>query len=353
MYVLFAFLFVACDDEKEMMQESVISLKKSHMNDFDAWIYENFTVPYNIEIKWKYEANEFNHDFHVTPPVQEKAEYFAKALLKLWIEPYMKEGGEEFIKTYVPKLIVLSGTPQYNSDGSSTLGLAEGGRKVTIFDVDNFDPYNFDKCIKAFHTMHHEFAHILHQKKIYTDEFKQICKGKYTASWGDVGVVDANAMGFITPYSMLNDNEDFVETAASILSFARNSNSPGEYLVAGKDDNGKIDNKIISAKMSYLQYKLYMVGIAYPVFNTASNKLENVFVDYIPAQNFANTNPNYKMIIYQHDDAIAGQEKLFQKVGIVRNYYQKEWGIDIMALQRRIEIAVNRYVAASQKDLED
>ncbi len=49
-------------------------------------------------------------------------------------------GSRDFIRAYFPKIIFLSGSPAYKSNGSIILGTAEGGKKITLFNVDALNP---------------------------------------------------------------------------------------------------------------------------------------------------------------------------------------------------------------------
>lgn len=318
-YILF--FIVACkEDSNEIRKESVIYVDDSHISDFDNWLYETFTKPYNIEVKWKWDDTEIDNAFHVTPPRKEKAEQFMKALYKIWISPYEKVGGEKFIKTYVPKLIYLVGTPQFNEDGTKTLGLAEGGRKVTIFNVDSFNNTDLKKMTSSFHTMHHEFAHILHQKIAFSTQYKALSKGSYTGAWYNFSEQNANTLGFISPYSMLNENEDFVEVVATILSTVQNSNSPVEKYVPEKDAKGLITGNIVKKEMSDFQLKLYMFGIAAKQQQDGSIKLS------------------------QDQAAPIGLSIMLEKIKIIKKYYKQTWGIDLFELQGEIEKATNELI---------
>jgi len=67
------------------------------------------------------------------------------------------------------------------------------------------------------HTIHHEFAHILHQTILYPREFKQVTSSGYTASWYNTSDESANNLGFITPYARASTDEDFVEMISTML----------------------------------------------------------------------------------------------------------------------------------------
>ncbi len=333
--VTLAFGLFACDKEDSLRPESVISVQEMQESEFDRWIYDTFTKPYNIEIKWKWEDREMNNNFHVVPPTKEKAEAFLKALLELWIKPYQEEAGAVFIKTYAPKLIYLTGTAQFNSDGTKTVGLAEGGRKVTVFEINNFTLTDIDAMSKAFHTMHHEFAHILHQKVLIPTEFKNISKGDYTGAWLNVEEINANAAGFITPYSMSKYEEDWVEIVATLLTNVRNSNEAGTYKVPDYDGAGKAKfddkNKMIwvDQEMSQWTHKLMLVGIG--AFRNNKNQIYYL----------------------QHPNAGQGLSKITTKLTQILNYYQSVWNLNLFKLQQKIETAAIKLVEENTKKEDD
>lgn len=320
------FTLITCSTNDDIRDESVVYVTESHESEFDKWLYDTFTEPYNIEVKWKWEDSEIDNSFHVTPPRKEKAEQFMRALYKIWIKPYEDVGGEKFIKTYVPKLIYLVGTPQYNADGTKTLGLAEGGRKVTIFDVDSFDNLDLEKMTSSFHTMHHEFSHILHQKVAFSTEYKDLSKGNYTGAWYNFSDQQANTLGFISPYSMLNEYEDFVEVVATILSTVQNSNSQVNRNVPEKDQYGLITGNIITKKLSDFQLKLYMFGIGTQQKSDGSIKLT------------------------QDQAAPVGLNIMLKKINIITEYYKEVWNIDLFKLQGEIERATNELILENSKN---
>jgi len=327
------FSLCSCDKEDDMREESVVVVETSNQNELDVWIYENLTAPYNVEVKYKWDDSEIDNAYTVVPPKVEKAKEFLEAYLNVWIKTYEAEanagGDPEFLHKYMPKLLVLVGCPQYNEDGTMLLGLAEGGRKVTIFDIDNFnEPYltgweteeeiqliKKRAVISAFHTLHHEFAHIMHQTKFYPDEFKEICRGDYTGNWYEVYETEARTKGFITPYSMLNENEDFVEIVAGMLTRAAYCNEPKLYTdLQLKDESGVLTAELGDVYLNDWEELLYLWAVEFD-WDT--------------------------YLLYQTPEALVGYDKFEQKIDIVTTYYKEKWHIDLYSLQKRIETAVD------------
>ncbi len=328
-------VFSACDKEDNLLDKSVIKVNRGYFNELDEWIYKNLTIPYNIEVKYKWDDGEVINTFHVIPPKVEKAKEFLEAYLTIWVKTYEAEaiagGNPDYLQQYMPKLLILVGCPQYNSNGTVTLGLAEGGRKVTIFDIDNFavvksGPTSTAEDIKllkkksiekSFHTLHHEFAHIMHQTKFYPDEYKEICKGSYTGNWTDIDAITANTRGFITPYSMLNENEDFVEIVAGILTNTFYTNTSHLLEMPERDENGLLTGNTVSREVSEWDLVLHYWGV---VFNEDTEEYELA------------------------PKAIEGLDKFKKKLNIIVPYYKNNWNIDLYSLQRRIERAIDDFV---------
>lgn len=117
-------------------------------------------------------------------------------------------------------MIHLVGSPAYD-EGQITLGTAEGGLKVTLYNVNTLDPHNPDIEVLNFwyfKTMHHEFTHILHQTVEFPKEFYEVSTGRYTGA-GWVNITDEKALkrGFITNYASTEVHEDFAETVANYV----------------------------------------------------------------------------------------------------------------------------------------
>jgi substrate import-associated zinc metallohydrolase lipoprotein len=256
----------------------------------DKWIYDNMTVPYNIAVKYKWDQSEIALNRTVVPVREEQVIPVLGAIKKAWIDVYEAEAGNLFVKRYTPKFFVLEGSGSYNPDGTATLGTAEGGRKVVLYqlnyfrtkDMAGYRPSDSLVIREVLHTIHHEFGHILHQTVMYPLEYKRISIGLYTANWNNVSRTAALQDGFITPYAMSKPDEDFVEMIATMLT-------------EGKAGFDRIVNSI------------------------------------------SGTSPN-------GTTAAEAKSRLRQKEDLVVDYFNKVWKINFYSLQRRTRTAVEALI---------
>lgn len=215
--------FSACSDDD--LGDSIFDTTSPERNQFDMWLLDNFIYPYNIDIKYRMEDIESDMSYTLVPATYHQAQSMAKIIKYGWIETYDEVAGTNFTRKIAPKVLHFIGSKAYNNLGSYTAGTAEGGMKITIYDVNklNTNPINPSAINDDyFHTMHHEFAHILHQTKNYSSEYQKISDGKYTASeWYDAYKTDAEARqnGFVTRYASSYVSEDFVEVFSIYITY--------------------------------------------------------------------------------------------------------------------------------------
>jgi substrate import-associated zinc metallohydrolase lipoprotein len=128
------------------------------------------------------------------------------------------------VKHNVPRVIHLIGSPAYNSNGTMVLGTAEGGLKVTLYMVNNLTDAMLSSYASMtqyyFHTMHHEFTHILNQKKPYDTSYNKITESGYVSgNWYQIADSEAHGKGFVTPYAMSEGLEDFAEMLSTYITY--------------------------------------------------------------------------------------------------------------------------------------
>lgn len=209
--------------EDDLSSTSVIKEEQTAETPLDRWLFANYVEPYNIKFQYRYQDQESDMNYDLTPANYEKSIQMSKLVRFLCLQAYDEvTGSREFIVNYFPKMLFLVGSPAYDNNGTVVLGTAEGGTKITLYAVNNMDPTDVDLLNEwYFKTIHHEFAHILNQKKPYTNDFEQIT-GKATgiryvgnACW-DVYPTEESALedGFISRYSATSADEEFVEISS-------------------------------------------------------------------------------------------------------------------------------------------
>ena len=216
-----ALSLAACNNKENLSSESVLKPRTTAQTALDTYIYNNFQQPYNIIVTYNYIDADFEMGKYLYPPTESKVQPMLEIVKKVWIDSYTQVAGQDFIKSVAPRQISLIGGYNMNSDGTITLGFAYSVMKITLFNVDQLDVTKHAATRQYFHTIQHEYCHIINQRKPYSEEYGKITPSDYTANWYNVRLADANKKGFITPYSMLNDIEDFAEMTSGILSMSK------------------------------------------------------------------------------------------------------------------------------------
>ena len=301
-----AMVTVACSED-DLESESIF---QDHavveQNDFDRWLKVNYVDSFNIMFKYKFEFKESDKDYNLAPADYDKAVALAKLTKYMWLESYKSVMGLDFIRTYCPKVMHLVGSPAYNEDGSIVLGTAEGGMKITLYNVNNLDLDKLDLELLNrwyFHTMHHEFAHILHQTKNYPTEFNEVTKDSYQSnSWVNLkDSVTAWQMGYITPYASMETQEDFVEILSTYIT---STQAYWDYVLERADP-------------SWLDKSGHALMEEYASFTVGVN----------------------------------GKQAITQKLEIVREWLKTAWGVDIDDLRTEVLYRSQHFRELDLKDI--
>lgn len=251
-FYLFAFLllgaFASCSDDDPDGAE-IFPTTTPNRDAFDEWLLANFTYPYNVEVKYKFDDKYSDMSYNLVPADSAKSAKLMKIAKYLWFDAYAEEMGADFVKANVPRVIHLIGSPAYNSgEGTIVLGTAEGGYVITLYMVNELTDavlHNYAAMNEYyFHTMHHEFTHILTQKKSYSENYQLITESGYVSSnWYLESDQEAHQAGFVTPYAMSESNEDFAEMLSTYV-----TSSPAQWQAilqdAGTTGAGYISQKL-------------------------------------------------------------------------------------------------------------
>ena len=199
---------------EDAITDSAITIPSGPQTELDKWIDNTFRLPYNINVEYRWNNN-IDQGHVLVPPKEKLVQPFLKAVLKIWLTPYIRvaESKEDFMKDYTCRQLNLIGSGNYNY-GSVTLGQASNGYTITLYTVNQFDLeggyINRRTLNEFFRTMHHEFGHILNQRKPYDPNFQRIT-GNYSADWTIMSNTQARELGFISAYARSAESEDFVE----------------------------------------------------------------------------------------------------------------------------------------------
>ncbi|SEN71023.1 substrate import-associated zinc metallohydrolase lipoprotein [bacterium A37T11] len=218
--LLAAILFVgACSKDDKLPTDPIIGLGGDTWapTSIDTFIYQNFVKPYNIEVKYKWDPYELNFNRDMVPPDESVVLPVLNSVIEIWRKPYETVAGPNFLHRFALLKFAMIGSAEYQSDGTIILGNAEGGSRINLMIVNDFAYNKEDQVVRLLHTVHHEFAHILHQTIMYPEEWRGISTQWYTGTWFNTSIEDAQAQGMVTDYAKAAEEEDFVETVSFLL----------------------------------------------------------------------------------------------------------------------------------------
>ena len=193
-------------------------------NSFERWLLKNYTNPYNIDFQYKLKDGETDLTYNLVPADSAKTAKLAMITKFLWFDAYNEVVGPDFLKESAPRIIVAVGSSAYTRQRTEVVGSAEGGYKVTLNKINALtDELLHDYSAMTeyyFHTMHHEFTHILNQRKPYNPAFDLVTQSGYVSgNWLNVSTRDARRAGFVSPYAMMNGAEDFAEMLSFYVTY--------------------------------------------------------------------------------------------------------------------------------------
>lgn len=215
-------LLVASCAHEDQPTESRLDFSVPTKTDLDKWISTSFLDLYNINVYYEWDQNTVDNTRYLFPPKVEKVQPAMEVVKKIWIDSYTTIGGVNFVKKIAPREFVLVGGVNLNTNGTLTLGLAEGGQRITLFQVDNLNKKSRANVTQFIHTIQHEYVHILNQTKPFDEQaWSKLTPVGYTSTWYTEPIATSRNLGFVTSYARLNIYEDFAETAAAILTSSK------------------------------------------------------------------------------------------------------------------------------------
>ena len=113
-------------------------------------------MPYNVEVVYRWNQGDVSSDDmrkNLVPPRESQVEPFLEMIEKVWMDTYTAEVGQQTLRSYIPKQLLLVGSASYNDDGSTTEGTAEGGRQIVLYSVNDFN-FELEQIQSYAHVMH-------------------------------------------------------------------------------------------------------------------------------------------------------------------------------------------------------
>ena len=274
-----ALLVTSSCSEDDLSDKSILKTGTQQVTDLDKWLEVNYLRPYNIQVKYRYDYNEYDEGYYTVPCSYEMA---------------IKMAHITFVRTYFPKLFIFEGEFHYRNNGSFELGTAEGGKKINLMGLNHIDELgsSIEGLNNYFlHVIHHEFTHILHQTTNYSAAYQLITLKEYKSDkCFNSEFSDYLSRGFITAYAQQAADEDFAE-----------------------------------------MYSNY-------VTNTAEQWEEWMKLAEHPALRDADGNLQFEggELVYDMDAKANGRDLIEQKLDILRNYMSTVWNIDLDVMRESI-----------------
>lgn len=209
---LLSAVFFSCSEDDDVTASKEDLFPKRTTSEIDKIHHEMFG-DFNTRIEYRYIKNYIPSDwYYITPVKEELVLPMSNIVMDYWINPLIAGSSREFVAMTFPKLLVYIGSPAYQEDGSKVMGEAEGGTIIRFTEVNAVDVNDDTWRTTQLHTAYHEYAHIIHQRNGFPNEYREITPNSYVKSgWMTVSESLALKKGMVTPYATSGVQEDFVE----------------------------------------------------------------------------------------------------------------------------------------------
>jgi len=320
----------------------------SYTYKLDKFIQENYMNVYNMQFLYKMADISTNMNYNLVPAQYEHAVDLAVLCKHLWFDAYDEVCGPDFLKQYGPRIILLIGSPAIDAtSGTEIVGLAEGSVKISLFKVNDMDITNFAMMNEYyFHTMHHEFSHILHQTKTYPTAFNRLSVGLYDSNnWQGRHTGQVASLGFVSTYASKSYTEDLAETYATYVT-ATEEDWAEIYDLASRGWASSAEDDVTADFYCYYYYP----------DNNPDNELvylseNNVFTEtdsagvvhkYWRQNRDAEGN---RIVVYdvEDTDGIDGVEIIEQKIQVIRQWLADVFGVDLDKIREEVQTRQSTY----------
>ncbi len=302
----------------------------------DTFLKVNFLEPYNVKFIYRMEDIGSDMTKNLTPARYEKSIELAVLAKYLWYDVYAKYGTDRFLKENSPRIIHVIGSKNLNpSQGTEILGVAEGGLKISLYNVNSLNYADIDNMNEYFFkTMHHEFGHILDQTHLRPSQFNLISRTLYDAStWTNLPDSMAFGRGFVSPYAGSAAGEDWVEVLSNYIT--RDSISWAAMMRAASFEWEEVD-------MTQSEYNKRVRGGAnrdtVGYYRQHENGEEKVYrkVCARNADDYVALDENGH-VQWLDNDGVQGDKVILQKLDMVRAWLKDNWNINLDDLRYEVQ----------------
>ena len=340
----FGFSVSSCSDDN--FTESIFDTTEHPLDEaqytfpLDTFLKVNFLEPYNLRFIYRMQDIGSDMQKNLVPAAYDKSVDLAVLAKYLWFDVYKELCGELFLKKYSPKIIHVIGSPSYEDTGAETLGVAEGGVKITLMKCNKLDVENIDGLnTYFFNTMHHEFAHILDQNILRPTTFDEVSAGKYDySSWTEKQDSVVASAGFVSPYASSQAREDWAEIISNYIT--RDSVDWNNLLASASYDWEEID---VENEQFYRQLFRGTPGVDYSLdtigYYYKNKSGQSKVYRRLCARNADGTVAldEFGNVQYINNDGIDGREIILKKLQMAREHLKVNFGVDIDAVRDMVQ----------------
>jgi len=309
-YLVVFSTLISCNKEDELNYEKREISEST--NAIDVFLKEHFLDKYNSAVRWEWDDKYVDIEYYVGPPEPAKVIPTAEFIEDFWINPYAEcsEKAKQFISDNFPTEVILIGTQMLNENGTSTLGFAEAGVRITLTEINDFDLKNLKWLRQQLHTMHHEFSHIVHQTYKLPAGYELVSGSMYTGnSWTSLMIypdqktkeqreneteeewkermksivkednTNGIKLGCVTPYGTSNAYEDFAELVSFFL-ITKEADFTEEYMPKSEEEIREVVRDTVNsfyAKVEKVQTEAYNSSYA----QAYKSNYEHYYAKYI------------------------------------------------------------------------
>ena len=335
--------FVSCSDDDDFtptifdVTEHPLD-RTAYTFPLDTFVKVNFLQPYNLRFIYRMEDIGSDKQKNLVPAKYDKSCELAVLSKYLWYDVYEQNSPATFLQENSPRIIHVIGSKNYNpTQGTEVLGVAEGGLKITLYNVNNLNVNDMDMMnAYFFKTMHHEFGHILDQTHLHPTMFNTISSGHYNATtWQETPDSVSMGNGFVSSYASSSTAEDWVETLANYITMDSvrwlamiNSASYEWEEVDYSEDifDKKMRGTYDRDTIGYLNVKDNGEKKIYRrVCQRNGDDAQTVVLD------------EEGNVQWLHNSGIRGNEVILQKLELVREWLQTYFGIDLEKIRQGVQ----------------